>query len=107
MKIDWNRTLTARDGKPLMGPSEEGKFPTAITLKELVVAALDMPTQPGKREISASEKYDRYKVIKAINEDLALSTKEVGTCIKAVEEFNFVPMVHGQLTDILDAKAEA
>lgn len=104
MQIDWNQILKTKEGKDLLTIREEGELAKPVTLKELVCTALDSFTQ--KRELQPTEKYERYKIIKAINDGVSLNVKEIAAAIKACEEYAFFPFVYGQIMDVLNVAEE-
>ena len=102
MKIDWTQTFVDKTGAPCTKVKADGKSAEVITLKELCLNALDYFEQDSK--IAPTEKYERYAIIKAINEEADLTVTQIATIRKTVDAHPFVPYIYGQICDYLDQK---
>lgn len=102
MKIEWTQTFVDRTGKTITKKSADGKTDEVITLKELCLNALD--SFDAESKVTPTEKYERYSIIKAINEGVDLTVTQVASIRKAIDTHPFLPFVHGQICDYLDQK---
>jgi hypothetical protein len=91
MKLDLTKTF--KDTKGITFNGADGKTP--LTAKEACMLALDTPQQ----NMSGKEKYERFKLIKKIEENADFTTEELAKLKEVIGESLTLPSLVGQLWD--------
>lgn len=104
MQLNWNRTFKTRKGQPIVFDQESKK---PITAGDCCIIALDNE----EVRIDGTQKYRRYELSRKIEKAVEIgqvefTAEELVILKQAVGEFPFIGILHGQLWDFLDNKAE-
>lgn len=97
MKLNLDAVLKTPEGDEYKTDKKE-----PLKLRVILGQALN---SLGDQKISAEEKYQRYLMLRALDKkDFDFTIENLKTMKDAVNQFAYLPYVHGLVCDLLDGK---